>query len=341
MNMNDAKILRQNQIADGLRRCYGLFDGAVPAGMNFDASEAIAFLTSQLAHVETTVYEKQRQPMQYQRLVPISTEAGEYATSIEFQTYDYAGRGKKHSGRAGDVSKVDVAYGQKSIPISHGAIGYDYSQQELRESSFLRRPLNVTRAAAAMEAYERHINGVMLTGETESNFTGLFNNANVPQGNVAAGVGGVTWALKTPLEILKDINDAFTAIWTTTQFNDIGDTVAISPAQYAYIATTPLSATFPNKTILQYLKENCLPKVERGVDVDFVPGYGLAGAGAGGTNRFMIYTKNPTRLKGHLPMPLRFLAPQMEGLMVEIPGEYRYSGVTFYYPKSALYRDGI
>lgn len=338
----DAKKLRQTRIADGLRRCYGIFDGAmVPAGMTFDAAEAMAFLTSQLAYVESTVYEKMRQPMQYQQLVPVSSEAGEWATSVEYDIYDYSGRGKKHSGRSGDIRKVDVAWGKKSIPVSHGAIGYDYSQQELRESSFLRKPLDVARAGAAMDAYERHINDVALSGEAESNITGLWNNALVPQGNVVAGVGGTTWALKTPLEILKDINDAFTNLWTTTQFNDIGTTVAIAPTQYAYIATTPMSATFPNKTILQYIKENNLAKVERGIDVEFVAGFGLTGAGSGGTNRFMIYNKRPDRLKMHIPMPLRFLAPQPEGLMVEIPGEYRYAGVNFYYPKSALYRDGI
>ena len=42
----------------------------------------------------------------------------------------------------------------------------------------------------------------------------------------------------------------------------------------------------------------------------------------------------------HLPMPLRFLAPQLVGLDVKIPGEYKYSGTIVRYVKSAYYQDG-
>lgn len=336
MKTNDATELRKKVIADSLQRC-GVIDATVK-----DAPEAIAFLTSQLAYIENRIYERKRQPMQYAQLVPVSTEAGEWATSIEYETYDYAGRGKKHSGKGGDIPRVDVAYNRKSLSVAHGAIGYDFSQQELRESAYLRRPLNERRAAVAMEAYERHINDVALNGESESGFSGLFNNGSVPQANVPNGAGGTaTWASKTPTEILKDVNDAIASVWTATAYNDVPNTVVIAPTQYAYISSTPVSPTFPDKTILKYLQENVLPKVERGIDVQFVPGYGLQTAGAGGTARFMVYVKDETRLKMHLPMPLRFLAPQLEGLNVTVPGEYRYGMTHWFYVKSAAYRDGI
>jgi hypothetical protein len=38
---------------------------------------------------------------------------------------------------------------------------------------------------------------------------------------------------------------------------------------------------------------------------------------------------------------LRFLAPQLVGLGVQVPGEYKYSGVEIRYPKSAYYMDNI
>lgn len=310
-------------------------------GITKDAPEALAFLTSQLAYVEARIYEKKRQPMQYAMLVPVSTEAGEYAQSIEYEIYDYAGKGKKHSGKGGDIPRVDVAYGRKSLPVSLGAIGYDYTTEELRVSSYMRRPLDERRASVAIEAYERHLNDVALNGEAESGFTGLYNNASVPQGNAAAGVGGVTWALKTPMEILKDVNDLITSVWTSTQYNEAVDTIVIAADRYAYIATTPLSATFPNKTILQYLKENNLSKVERGIDVTFAPGYGLGTAGVGGTARMLGYVRQEDRVKMHLPMPIRFMAPQIEGFTFSVPGQYKYGQVHFYYPRSARYVDGI
>lgn len=337
MQMNDALRARERQISDALVRT-----GVAARIEVADAPEALAFLTSQLAYVEQRIYEKKRQPMQYQQLVPVSTEAGEYAQSVEYEIYDYAGQGKKHSGKAGDIPRVDVAYGRKSLAVSIGAIGYDYSTEELRVSAYMRRPLSERRAAVAMEAFERHINTVALSGETASGFTGLFNNADVPSGNVAAGAATtLTWATKTPQEILKDVNTAILTVWTNTQYNEIVDTIVLPPAQFALISTTPMSSTIPDKTILKYLEENNLSTTQNGVKVKFMPGYGLTGAGALGTDRMLAYVRQEDRVKMHLPMPLRFLAPQLEGLNVFVPGEYKYGQVHWYYPKSAIYQDGI
>jgi hypothetical protein len=73
---------------------------------------------------------------------------------------------------------------------------------------------------------------------------------------------------------------------------------------------------------------------------NFFAGYTLDTAGVGGTTRCIAYVKSPTRLIMHLPLPLRFLAPQLQALDVRIPGEYKYSGVMLRYPKSMYYQDG-
>ena len=114
----------------------------------------------------------------------------------------------------------------------------------------------------------------------------------------------------------------------------------MAPGAYAYIASTPRSDN-SDKTILQYIKENNVAKVERGQEIRFQPGFGLDTAGAGSTRRMMAYVKSDTRLVMHVPLALRFLAPQLVGLSVQVPGEYKYSGVEFRYPKSAYYMDGI
>lgn len=303
-----------------------------------DAQEALAFLVSQLAYTENQIFERQYQPMQYERLIPISYEAGEYADSIRYEIYDYAGRGKRTSSKGKDINLVDVAYADKSFPVMNGNIGYDYNQEELRRTAFLRRPINERKLAAAVEGFRRHMNDVGLYGETASGITGLFNNANVPQGN--APVGAWQTGPKTPAQILSDINTLILNIWQNTAYNDQVTDIVIAPGAYAYIASTPRSDN-SDKTILQYIKENNVAKVERGQDINFVPGFGLDNAGTGGTRRMMGYVKSDTRLVMHVPLALRFLAPQLIGLSVQVPGEYKYSGVEFRYPKSAYYMDGI
>ncbi|MCY1383525.1 hypothetical protein D9M69_716620 [compost metagenome] len=89
------------------------------------------------------------------------------------------------------------------------------------------------------------------------------------------------------------------------------------------------------------MRENNIAKAERNVDIQFRGGLDLGTAGTGGTARMMLYEKTDENLVMHIPMPLKFHAPEQRGLEVLINGEYRYAGVEYRYPKTALYVDGI
>ncbi|MDR3088117.1 MAG: DUF2184 domain-containing protein [Azoarcus sp.] len=305
-----------------------------------DAQEALAFIVSQLAYTEAQVFERQYIPMQYEELIPISYAAGEWADSIRYEMVDYVGQGKRHSGKGDDIPRVDAQYDEKIMPVFNGAIGYDYTTEELRKSAFLRKPVSETRQVAAVEAYRRHMNTVGLYGEKDSDpdVTGLFNNQYVPV--LSAPNGDWDDTATTPQQILADINQALLTVWENTAYNDQVTDIVMAPAAFAKIASREKSED-SDKTILQWIKDNNVAKVERGIDIRFRPGFGLNTAGAAGSRRMLAYVKSDTRLLMHIPMPLRFLSPQLKGLSVEIPGEYKYSGVEWRYPKSALYVDGI
>jgi hypothetical protein len=301
-----------------------------------DAGEAMAFLVSQLAYTESQLFERMYQPMQYEQFIPIDYSAGEWADTIRYEIYDWAGRGKRISGKGKDLPLVDVAFADKQFAVCQGGIGYEYTTEELRRSAFLRRALPERRLAAAMEGYRRHMNIVGLYGEATSNLTGLFNNALVPTGNAPTG----TWATATPDQILNDVNTLIQNVWTNTAYNDMITDIILPPLSMAKVSSTARSTT-SDKTILAYVKENNVAKQERGVDINFTTGFGLNTAGAGSTRRMMGYVKRPERLVMHIPLPLRFLAPQPVGLSVQVPGEYKYSGVEIRYPSSAYYMDGL
>lgn len=303
-----------------------------------DAQEALSFIVSQLAYTESQVFERQYTPMQYEQLLPLDFSAGEWADSIRYEIYDYAGRGKRSSGKGRDINLVDIAYAEKSYPVVNGNIGYDYTTEELRRTAFLRRPISERKMNAAMDGYRRHMNDVGLFGSSVDALTGLFNNASVPQGT--APVGAWLTGPKTPAQILSDINTLIQNVWSNSGFNDMVTDIVIAPTVYAYIAVTPRSDN-SDKTILQFIKENNISMVERNIAINFTAGYGLDTAGAGSTKRMMAYVKSDQRVVMHIPLPLRFLAPQLIGLTIQIPGEYKYSGVEFRYPKSAYYMDGL
>lgn len=334
-------ILDGRQVTVDAER-YAMYEALRPvlmprlAPMVRDAGEAFAYAISQLAYTEAQVYEKLYIPMQFREFVPISSEGG-WADVIRYETFDYAGQGKRISGAGKDLPSVEVQTGERIFPVYNGGIMYGYTIEEMMKSYMLRKPLPTARLQAALQGAERHLNNVMLFGE--GNLTGLYNNASVPQANAPTG----SWTGATAVNlILADINTAINAVWNNTGNNDYPTDIVMAPAAYQFIATTPINtANGSNYTILKYILENNLTKVATGRDITIRPGFGLNTAGAGATRRLIAYVKNEARVKGHIPVELMFLAPQATGLEVEVPGTYRYSGVEFRYPRSCYYLDNI
>lgn len=300
-----------------------------------DSAEVLAFMVSQLAYTESEAFAKLYVPMQFRDFVPVES-AGGWADQIRYELVDYAGQGKRISGAGNDIPRVDVQYGEKLFPVVSGAIGYHYTYEEMQKAAFFRTPLQTSRLQAAMEGAERHLNQVALYGESQSNLTGLFNNGNVPQASAVTG----NWSSATPDQILKDINTLILTIWQNTAYNDTPTDILLPAASMSVISSTPRSAN-SDTTILQYIKANNIAKQERGADINFRTAFGLNTAGSGGTKRMMGYVRNTSRVKMHVTQELQFLAPQFRNLEVFIPGVYRYSGVEFRYPKSAMYVDGL
>jgi len=316
-----------------------------------DATDPLSFFVSQLAYTEAQMFAKQRIPPLYRQLVPISNEAPPWAESVEYQTFDKVGKGKRIAANATDIPLVDVSFGRKIIEVAMGGLGYHYNQQELRASVELKKPLSDLRMAVALEAYERHMNEVALNGE--GTFSGLWNNANVTP--VQATTGGWDDAATSPMTILSDINTAMLAVYENTGTNDVVTHVAMPLKALNALATrivTGVGGTttyVTGTTILKFLKENCLSKVLRNVDVEFVGVPGLETAGTkthgGGDStslsRVVYFCKNPERMVMHIPMTLQFLAPQLERLNIVVPGCYRYAGLELRYPKSVYYQDSV
>ncbi|WP_186247373.1 DUF2184 domain-containing protein [Burkholderia gladioli] len=315
---------RRKIILDGLRR--------LPA-LAIDSEPGLAFLTSQLEYLETQVYEKKREPLDYEALIPVSTEAGPHVTGITYRMKDFVGRGKRHSGQGGDIPRVDVFYGEKSVPVVGSAIGYAYTFAELRTAAALNQPLEGDRQETAMKAWRSHMNEVGLYGEEE--LTGLFNCPVVPQSNA-----GVNLLTATPSEALKFVNDQIAHVWTTTKRNSVVDIVAMPGTVLAHLSSTPRSEN-SDTTILEYIRKNNISKTERNIEITFRAAADLETAGKGKTSRMMFYEKSKENIVFHIPMPILFHAPEQRGLEMLVNGEYRYSGVEFRYPKTAFYVDDV
>lgn len=306
-----------------------------------DAAEGLAFLTNELAYTESMI-KIYYQPMQYDKALAgcIDTSAGAHVTSIEYDIMDQIGNAQDADSSAVDTPFTDVAYKRVTFGVSHAKVGYQFTQQEARTSAFLKRPLTTDRLQTAVDAYQRKLNADALLGNSLKNYTGLLNNASVTH---AVTPSTTTWKAGggTFAQILSDFQFGMHAVYSASGFNKVPTAVGLPPLAYEYMDVTPASATFPNKSILQYIRENNLCKSVLGRDLDIYSLFDAATAGASSSGRAVFYVREPDTMKFHITMPLQFLTPQLVDVYIKVPGEFRRSGVAVKRVTNVYYMDGV
>jgi len=329
----DVDDWRHAEMTNFVRRS-GIFP--VGSGANYgrasaqDAGEAESFAIGQLTYLEQKAFARWYQPMHYEQVLAgcIDYSAGPQAKAVNYLISDRVGIGKRMSPGANDVPLVDVAYALKAIPVQSGGIGYDYTQEDLRTSAFLKQPLSNTKQVAAVEAYKRHMNFVALQGESLSNLTGLYNATGVTAANRTSGA---VWDSATADTIINDIIVAYSAYYAATGSN-LRPTKIIFPATTRQLLFKPRS-TVSDTTIERFITETL--KVEISDDI------ALETLGSGSTKRVVFLNAMNDNVVFHIPMPLQFLAPQLQGFRVVVPAEYKYGGLEVRRVQSVRYMDGV
>lgn len=308
-----------------------------------DSQDALSFLVQQATYIETEVYKIVYPDIQYQQLIPVDSSANEWAKSVTYYSMDKVGQAAWFHHAATDMRLADINRTKFEVGLEMAGIGYRYTLEELGFQQLVPGTnLTTERADAARFAYETFVNDVAFLGSTDKGWTGLLNDPNVTRVDAAATGTGTTrtWSTKNADQIITDVNDALTGIYTGTNTVEMADTILLPPAALVYLSTTRLSNTAEN-ALSYLLKYNTYtlqtngPLTIRGV-------LGLETAGTSGVGRMVVYKKDPRVLKMHIPMVHRFLPVWQTGPMVfDIPGIFRLGPVEIRRPGAVRYVDGI
>lgn len=151
------------------------------------------------------------------------------------------------------------------------------------------------------------------------------------------------WNVKTPAEILHDINNVLTGTIAASEYDNRGmaNHILIPWEAYTYIVTTELSDG-SGKSILTYLMENNIA-TKQGIDLTIVPCRQCKGAGTGGSDRMVAYRNDEDMIGMDITVPIRrlFTQPSAEHLAYLTPYVTQFSQVQFKYLTHAMYVDGI
>lgn len=310
---------------------------AVNSGI-VDADEAF-FFQRQLEHIKAKSYDVVYADLKAREIIPVSNEAGPGVQTITYRQYDHVGAAKIINAYADDLPRSDVKGVEFTIPVRSVGTSYGYNIDEIAASQMTGAGLDQRRANASRRAVEETINTIGFFGDAENNLPGLFDNPNIPSGNVVNPGSGTAWINKTPAQILFDVNELFADIFETTLMKEQGNTLLLPPAQWSYIMSTPRSDN-SDTTIAQYLVQNS-PYLNSLDDIIPLNECNAANNPEFATDIMMAYNRSPEKLEFEIPVELEWMPIQRKNLEFVIPGRARVGGVNYYYPLSAAIGEGI
>jgi hypothetical protein len=270
----------------------------------------------------------------------LGDEVTAYDAALERATGGVNPAGKSFiTARTTTIGAVNVDLERVQSPTFLWGELFQMSIIEIERAMKLGRPLSPMLLSALKRKWEVDTQGMVYLGDASVGVTGLVNSAAVTAATVAAGVGGVTWALKTPDEILTDVNDMIAAAWAASGYTRIPNRIGLPPAKLSALNSRRI--TNGSISVLTYLRDNNLAKMQGGVDLQFAPMRELIGAGAGATDRMIAYTKAQDVVRYPRTNELRPLPMQFDGLFQKQIYVGKLGTLEIPRPQLLRYADGI
>lgn len=305
------------------------------ANWTLDEGESI-FFARELEYIKAETYDIKFPELKARVLFPtdFSTNAG--AETITYEQYDQVGAAKIISNYADDLPRADVKGKEFTARVRTIADAYGYNYDEIQAAKMAGKPLVQRKAMAAKRACMILEDTIAWFGDATHNLQGFLTNPNIGSVVLPADGTGASklWSTKTPAQIVRDMSSLPTAVHTVTKGVEVANIMLLPLAQYNYIASTKFSDS-SDVTILEwFLKAN--PHIQ---EVGWANE--LAGAGAGATDRMVVYRRDKQALSMEIPSDFKQLPVQEKNLEYIVPCHQRFGGVLIYYPLSVCYADGL
>lgn len=215
---------------------------------------------------------------------------------------------------------------------------------DMQKANFIGRSLDQLLQDGVRLSYDKHMDANVYVGLSNYDTTGLVNNPDATETTVDNGAAGTsTWATKTPLEILADINSAITAVWAAAEYDTeaMPNHILIPYEQYTYIMNTPVT-DLATETILDFvLKNNVAAKNGGSLYVGATKW--CKGAGTGSKDRMVVYVNHEryVNVDELVPLTRAMTQPNAANACYDTAYMANISEVQIFYPQTIAYFDGI
>ena len=238
------------------------------------------------------------------------------------------------------VTSADMPWIQvrmQEIPHQIRTLGarFGWSWFEMQRAEFGGVPLRTELALATGEAAEDTKDLILLEGDSQlpkgAGFipTGFINDPFIPI--TAPTTGG--WGAATAAQIIDDVSGMFVVYRTQTRRTHRGSRLLLPEVQIGRIETLQVPNT--SVSVRTWLLDN-IAELD-----DIAPLPLLEGAGAGGTDRAVLYPPDRNVLEGVVPLDFSFILEEALRLRLDVYGVLRMIGLIVRRPFAMLYMDGV
>jgi hypothetical protein len=296
-------------------------------------ANGVAYFQRNLEVVKSRVFEVKYPELTFRKIFPVDNSVNPGAASVIAQHYGVAGSAKVISGSAHDLPRVDVHGGETIYPVKMVADSFSYTIKEIKSAQMAGIPLNQKKANAARYIIEKTLNDIAFNGYASANLVGLFSDTNVPQGDMPNG----NWASASADDIVEDIIDALTQVYTDSNGVEVPDSLLVTPEAFSLLTSKQRSVA-SDKTIFAWLIEN-VPYFNGNRNA-IVPCPDCVGAGDENDDVIVAMARNSEKLEMCIPEEINFLPEQEQGLEFVIPVYAQTAGLHIYYPGSIFISEG-
>lgn len=299
-----------------------------------DAGETAAF-SRQLTYIVRKTYDKKYPDLRARDFIPFNNEVPDGATTWSERGYDWFGMAKIGDGHADDLPVVSIQGAEVLHKPKLVFDAYEYTLDEIRTSQFGQLQLDTKLAFAAKRAWENVVEQVAAMGDADANLPGFLTNANVPLITALGGAITGDWPTATSAQILADLQAIEQFVFTNSKTVWKPNTLLLPPSDFQIAMSKPYSDLVPEPVGKVFLRTSLYIK-----NIDqwlFLETADAAGTGP----RAVAYVRDSETVEFMMMREFTQGAPQPKALKVSVPCDGKIGGVSWHYPLSAVYVDGI
>ena len=306
-------------------------DGAVKA------SELVVSIYDQ---VDSAYYDVLYPDILWKENIPlgsVKTDMSPGAMNHVYRSRDIKGMGQFISGDVKNIPRVGQTIGQVSVPVLDAAVGCPITDMEAERYQYgFNASLPQDIGEVMRRATDLHIERCFFFGDTLAGFQPYLDYTGITK------IPGDAWTGEDPRKWVNSINDAITAVYTTSKTVHLPNTVKMPPSLFsmlsqAYVIGT--SATGVAVPAFEFLQKSNLYTMITGKPLTIKPLRYLEGAGVLGADRIIIEEALDRNIVMPFPLMYQLAQPVAIPFGVDMYARYKFGSVNYRYPGSVAYLD--